>query len=159
MVYFCLSSSSQPSSRCIINVENPPSAHAQRRHEDNDFHLRCAPVITKSSAVFVSSAFLSFWRLPQPRRPHRFSLMAVFIFYTTGSLENGADLHPPCVSLWPTAGDPVLILPASVSHTLPWSWRRVPNLHRVLTSISTVTGQVLNCTQIRSNRKPCCIFN
>lgn len=97
MVYFCLSSSSQPSSRCIINVENPPSAHAQRRHEDNDFHLRCAPVITKSSVFFVSGpAFLSFRRLPQPRRHHCFSLMAVSIFYTTGSLENGADLHPAC---------------------------------------------------------------
>lgn len=52
MVYFCLTSSSQPSSRCIINVESPPSAHAQRSHEDNDFHSRCAPVITKSLAFF-----------------------------------------------------------------------------------------------------------
>lgn len=155
MVYFCLSSASEPSSRCIINVENPP-AHAQQRHEDNDFHLRCAPVITKSSAFFVSGlAFLLFRRLPQPHGYHCFSLMAVFIFYTTGSLENGADLHPPCVSLWPTAGDPVLSLPAGVSHTLPWSWRRVPHLHCVSTSISTVTGEILNCTQIMSNRKPC----
>lgn len=52
MVYFCLSSSSQPSSRCIINVENPPSAHAQQRHEDNDFQLCCAPVITKVFSGF-----------------------------------------------------------------------------------------------------------
>lgn len=107
MVYFCLSSSSQPSSRCIINVENPPSAHAQQRHEDNDFHLRCAPVITKSSAVFVSGpAFLPFRRLPQPHRRHCFSLMAVFIFYTTGSLENGADLHPPCIVIVAHSGRP-----------------------------------------------------
>lgn len=107
MGYFCLSSSSQPSSRCIINVENPPSAHALRRHEDNDFHLHCAPVITNSSVVFVSH-FLPFQELARSC----FSLMVVFIFYTAGSLENGADLYPPSVSLCPTAGDLVLILPA-----------------------------------------------
>lgn len=101
MVYFCLSSSSQPSSRCIINVENPPSAHALWRHQDNDFYLCCAQVITNSSAVFVSD-FLPFLELAWPC----VLLMGVFIFYTAASLENGADLYPPSVSLCPHSGRP-----------------------------------------------------
>lgn len=96
MIYFCLSPSSQPSSRCIINVENPPSPHALLRHEDGDFDLSCRLLIKMCCGFFCccccfTQALLHFENqhsFADTIMTGSFLLMVVFIFDTAESLES-----------------------------------------------------------------------
>lgn len=114
MIYFCLAPSSQPSSRCIINVENPPSPHVLLRHEDGDFDLSCRLLIRMCCGgffCFVSHRLSSILRIStvlQTRSWQALCANGCFHFLHCGVIReqaNSMQIFILSVSFYTTAGD------------------------------------------------------